>query len=112
MLPSSSVIPSHIYHARARFFSPYIVSVLLDHVLVLFLLLYTVHHGRDSETSQVAYVTFKEFHGADTALLLSVRARTHPLAAAASLANISEHFFLLFLLSVNRRRFSIQKLQS
>jgi hypothetical protein len=73
--------------------------------------LYTVHHGRDSETSQVAYVTFKEFHGADTALLLSVRAHT-PLAAAASLANISEHFFLLFLLSVNRRRFSIQKLQS
>ncbi|CAD6253617.1 unnamed protein product [Miscanthus lutarioriparius] len=31
-----------------------------------------VEMRRDSETSQVAYVTFKEFHGADTALLLSV----------------------------------------
>uniref|UniRef100_A0A804P1D3 RRM domain-containing protein n=1 Tax=Zea mays TaxID=4577 RepID=A0A804P1D3_MAIZE len=30
-----------------------------------------VEMRRDSETSQVAYVTFKEFHGADTALLLS-----------------------------------------
>ncbi|KAF8694500.1 hypothetical protein HU200_038246 [Digitaria exilis] len=30
-----------------------------------------VEMRRDSENSQVAYVTFKEFHGADTALLLS-----------------------------------------
>ncbi|KAF0907440.1 hypothetical protein E2562_017375 [Oryza meyeriana var. granulata] len=30
-----------------------------------------VEMRRESETSQVAYVTFKEFHGADTALLLS-----------------------------------------
>ncbi|CAO2149179.1 unnamed protein product [Urochloa humidicola] len=30
-----------------------------------------VEMRRDSETSSVAYVTFKEFHGADTALLLS-----------------------------------------
>ncbi|KAG8090655.1 hypothetical protein GUJ93_ZPchr0011g27937 [Zizania palustris] len=30
-----------------------------------------VEMRRESETSQVAYVTFKEFHGADTAMLLS-----------------------------------------
>jgi len=49
-----------------------------------------VEMRRDSETSQVAYVTFKEFHGADTALLLSV------CTPSGSPTSISEHFLLTF----------------
>lgn len=67
---SPSPVRSNTWKCEGR----YALSIMPNYswINMLYWFLFKLLIWRESETSQVAYVTFKEFHGADTALLLSV----------------------------------------